>query len=117
MLRDSIQNLKRDSSERTKYERIKNLLLVSGKINFSLSLNSVYNRPYNQGEPLDLLNTKLVIFETNEKKYSAIISSDYNSLINIEEMGTVDNIDINEKVNTSNAKAAKEIKKRTDKKK
>ena len=71
------------------YDRIKSSLIKSGKVKLDLSIESVQNHIYIQGEPLDWISGKDVVFKNHKKTYYSILSNDYSQILFINEIGKI----------------------------
>lgn len=80
LLRDSLYEFKKNSINETIYDRIRTLLIRSGRIDFDLSIESIQNHNYQNGEPIDWISGKDVVFVTKKKKYFCITSSDISQI-------------------------------------
>ncbi len=85
LFRDSYSSFQRKRIEDQKMDLIRDALIKAGKIKVEFEIFSYM--PYQgQNMPFEYFGSKMIIFGTGGKKYSAIISQNYSDVLDVKEL-------------------------------
>ena len=86
LLRDTLGEFRNKEIEISKYDRIKESLIKSGKVKFDLIIETINNHNYVQGEPFQLISSKEVVFKSLGKTFFCMLNNDYSQVLTITEI-------------------------------
>jgi hypothetical protein len=101
LLRESFGGYRYQKLQQEKFDRLREALFKSGLLKANLTIHSFVQRQFNNNEP-HFFGAYNVIFETDNGKYFAIISSDFTQVLDSE-------IIKKEQENKKNSKSYKEL--------
>jgi hypothetical protein len=86
LLRDTLSEFRNKEIEASKYDRIKESLIKSGKVKLDLIIETINNHNFVPGESFNLISSKEVIFKSSKKTFFSILDNDYSHVLTITEI-------------------------------